>query len=159
MAEEATIVRSQMIALESLRLVLPNTAIAEVVSYSQLELPEGKPDWFLGYASWRGYQVPVVSFEVMINQRGSKPTRRSRIIILNSISADPDRAFYGLLATGIPRLMSLDETSIQNAPEIGDTDPLILRQVIADKNAAIIPDQYELEATLKKNKLALMAEE
>lgn len=159
MAEEAIIVRSQMIALESLRLVLPNTAIAEVIGYTQPELPEGKPDWFLGYAAWRGYKIPVVSYESMINQPASRPGKRSRIIVLNSISADPDRPFYGVLSTGIPRLMSLDESSIQNAPEIGDTDPLILRQVIADKQAAIIPDQYELEARLKKNKLAVLTED
>jgi chemosensory pili system protein ChpC len=158
-AEQAHVVRSQMIALQSLRLILPNTAIAEVISYTQPDLPEGKPDWFLGYVSWRGFKIPVVSYEVMINQPGSKPGKRSRIIVLNSISADPDRPFYGLLANGIPRLMSFDESSIQNAPEIGDTDPLILRQVIADKQAAIIPDQYELEARLKKNQLAMLSEE
>ena len=159
MAEEAIIVRSQMIALESLRLVLPNTAIAEVIAYTKPELPEGMPEWFLGYAAWRGQRIPVVSFERMVNQPGAKPGKRSRIIILNSISADPDRPFYGLLSTGIPRLMSLDINNIQNAPEIGDTDPLILRQVIADKQAAIIPDQYELEARLKSNKLAVYAED
>lgn len=153
MAEEALVVRSQLIMLEALRLVLPNTAIAEVVAYSQLELPENMPDWFLGYCTWRGYQIPVVSFEQMINQAGSKPGKRSRIIILNSISADTSTPFYGMLSTGIPSLMTVDENNIQDAPKIGDTDSLILRQVIVNKHAAIIPDQYELEARLKKAKL------
>lgn len=159
MAEQALVVRSQLIALESLRLVLPNTAIAEVIGYTKLQLPKDSPAWFLGYAVWRGQMIPVVSYERMINQPGAIPGKRSRIIVLNSISADPERPFYGLLSTGIPRLVSLDMDNLQDAPEIGDTDPLILRQVIADKNAAIIPDQYELEARLKSQNLSVYAAE
>ena len=153
MAQEALMVRSQLIALEALRLVLPNTAIAEVIAYSEPDLPDNMPEWFLGYTSWRGYQIPVISFEKMINQVGSKPTRRSRIIVLNSISADVNTPFYGMLSTGIPSLMTVDDKAITDAPLIGDTDSLILRQVIVHKHAAIIPDQYELEARLKKAKL------
>ena len=159
MAEQALVVRSQLIALESLRLVLPNTAIAEVIAYQQPELPEGMPEWFLGYVSWRGYQIPVVSFELMVEQPASKPDRRSRIIILNSITADTECPFYGMLSTGIPRLMNVETSNIQDAPEIGETDSLMLRHVIVDKQAAVIPDQYELEARLKKNKLAIASEE
>jgi len=160
MAEQAIVVRSQLISLEALRLVLPNTAIAEVVAYTQPELPEeGAPEWFLGHISWRGYRVPVASYEQMINQSGSKPDRRSRFIILNSITADSNLPFYGLLATGIPRLMSVDSNSIQNAPEIGETDSLIMRHVIVDKHAAVIPDQYELEALLKAHNLSITAAE
>jgi len=159
MAKQAQplVVRSQLIILEALRLVLPNTAIAEVVAYTKLDLPEDLPDWFLGYAAWRGYQIPVVSFEQMINQSGSKPDRRSRIIVLNSISADTHTPFYGMLATGIPSLITVDETNIKDAPKIGETDSLILRQVIVQKHAAIIPDQYELESRLKKHHLEASA--
>jgi len=153
MAQEALVVRSQLIQLEALRLVLPNTAIAEVIAYSRLDLPENMPDWFLGFASWRGFQLPVVSFEKMINQTGSRPNKRSRIIVLNSISADTQTPFYGMISAGIPSLMTVDENSIMDAPLIGDTDSLIMRQVIVHKNAAIIPDQYELEARLKKAKI------
>lgn len=159
MAEEAIVVRSQMIALETLRLVLPNTAIAEVIGYTQPELPEDMAEWFLGYVPWRGYKIPVISFESMVDQPGSKPDKRSRIIVLNSISGDPDRPFYGLLATGIPRLMVIDSDNIQNAPEIGATDSLIMRQVIIDKHAAVIPDQYELEARMKQQNLNILTED
>ncbi|MCI0505433.1 MAG: chemotaxis protein CheW [Gammaproteobacteria bacterium] len=159
MAEKAIVVRSQLINLEVLRLILPNTAIAEVVAYTPPELPEDMPEWFLGYISWRGYRIPVVSFEKMIDQTSSTPDRRSRIIILNSVTADPDRPFYALLATGIPRLMSVDTKNIQNAPEIGETDTLIMRHVIVDKQAALIPDQYELEARLKQHNISISAAE
>ena len=159
MEQEALAVRSQMIALEALRLVLPNTAIAEVVAYSKLKLPDNQPEWLLGYVSWRGYQVPVISFERMVDQPGSKPDKRSRIIILNSISADTLRPFYGMLSTGIPSLMTIDENNIQDAPKIGETDSLILRQVVVDKHAAVIPDQYELESRLKKHKITVTTED
>ena len=158
MAEEAIVVRSQLIALESLRLVLPNTAIAEVIAYTKPELPEGMPEWFLGYVPWRGYHIPVISFEAMIDQPGSSPDKRSRVIVLNSISGDADRPFYGLLATGIPRLMVVDSDNIQNAPEIGATDSLIMRQVVVDKHAAVIPDQYELEARLKSHHISMQSD-
>ena len=159
MAEQALVVRSQMIALESFRLLLPNTAIAEVIAYTKPELEPGKPQWYLGHVAWRGYRIPVVSFELMIDQAASKPNRRSRIIILNSITGDPDRPFYGMLSTGIPRLMSVDENNIEDAPIIGETDALMLRQIMVDKQAAIIPDQYELEARLKSSKITMTSEQ
>ncbi|HEY5603895.1 MAG TPA: chemotaxis protein CheW [Gammaproteobacteria bacterium] len=155
MAEKAIVVRSQLISLETVRLVLPNTAIAEVIAYTPPELPENMPDWFLGYIPWRGYRIPVVSFEKMIDQTNSAPDRRSRIIILNSIAADPNRPFYALLSTGIPRLMSVEAGNIQDAPEIGENDSLILRHVIVDKQGALIPDQYVLEARLKNHGISV----
>ena len=157
-AEEAIVVRSQLIALEGLKLILPNTAIAEVVAYKKPQPEEGKPDWFLGYTDWRGFRIPIISYEAMNNQPGSKPGKRSRIIVLNSISGDSNRSFYGMLSLGIPRLMSIESINIQNAPDIGEVGPLILRQVLIDGLAAIIPDQYEIEAQLKKHNLALTAE-
>ncbi|MEJ2179084.1 MAG: chemotaxis protein CheW [Gammaproteobacteria bacterium] len=159
MAEEAIVVRSQLITLEALRLVLPNTAIAEVIAYTQPDLPENMPEWFLGYAAWRGYRIPVISFENMMDQPAHKPDKRSRIIVLNSISGDPELPFYGLFATGIPRLMVIDSDNIQNAPEIGPTDDLIMRQVVVDKHAAVIPDQYELEARLKKANVSILSDD
>ena len=157
-AEEIIVVRSQLISLEGLRLILPNTAIAEVVAYKKPEIEDGKPEWFLGYTAWRGYRVPTVSYELMNGQPGAKPNKRNRIIVLNSITGDSERPFYGMLSTGIPRLMSIETINIQNAPEIGEVGPLILRQVLVDGQAAIIPDQYELEAQLKKHKLSVTAE-
>jgi len=155
MKQQALVVRSQMIALESFRLLLPNTAIAEVIPYTQPEAEDKMPGWLLGYVPWRGYRLPVVSFELLIDQAPSKPTRRSRIIVLNSINGDPDRPFYGMLSTGIPRLMSVDATNIEDAPIIGETDALMMRQVIVDKLAAVIPDQYELEARMKNKKITV----
>ena len=52
-------VRSLWVPLESTNLLVPNVAIAEVVSYQPLEMVEGGPDWLLGLLRWRDHELPV----------------------------------------------------------------------------------------------------
>lgn len=145
-------VRSQLIPLDGMYLVLPNTAIAEVISYSQPDAAEDAPAWLLGHITWRGLSLPLISYEQASQEKAVKPGKRSRIIVLNTVSSDDSLPFYAILAQGIPRLVSLDEGSIHDAPDIESLpQEFVLRHVIIDSQPVLIPDQEALERAIKSN--------
>jgi chemosensory pili system protein ChpC len=148
-AEAKLQVRSQLIPLDAMRLVLPNTAIAEVISYQKPEPVMDSPDWLLGTIDWRGITIPVIAYETACNETNVTPGKRSRIIVLNTLSENDQQHFYGIMAQGIPRLISLDESTIHDAPEIDNLpQAFVLRHTIIDGQQVIIPDQKALEQAL-----------
>ena len=73
MAKKTQYIHSQMLALSGDPLVLPNTAVAEIINYVEPTPVKDAPDWLLGTLDWRGYRIPLLSLE----QAGtsSRPTR------------------------------------------------------------------------------------
>jgi chemosensory pili system protein ChpC len=155
-AQAKLVVRSQLIPLDGMRLVLPNTAIAEVISYQKPEPVADSPAWLLGTISWRGIEtMPVIAFETASTEALVTPGKSSRIIVLNTLNEHSELHFYGILAQGIPRLISLDDSTIHDAPEIeGQSHDCVLRHTIIDSQQVIIPDQKALEQNLLQLKLA-----
>lgn len=55
MSSESAVIHSQLIATQSRSLLLPNTAIAEIVRYTEPQpAADPAPDWLLGTMVWRG---------------------------------------------------------------------------------------------------------
>lgn len=153
-AQAKLVVRSQLIPLDGIRLVLPNTAIAEVISFQSPEPVADGPDWLLGTINWRGIDIPVLAFETACTDAKVTPGKSSRIIVLNTLNENADLHFYGILAQGIPRLISLDESTIHDAPDIeGQPQAYVLRHTIIDGQQVIIPDQKAIEQNLNQLQL------
>ena len=153
-AQAKLMVRSQLIPLDGMRLVLPNTAIAEVISFQNPEPVADSPDWLLGTINWRGVEIPVIAFETACAEVKVSPSKSSRITVLNALSENAGIHFYGIMAQGIPRLISLDESIIHDASDIeGQPQAYVLRHTIIDGQQVIIPDQNAIEHEL--NQLSL----
>jgi chemosensory pili system protein ChpC len=148
MNEQELRVRSQLIPLQDLRLVLPNTAIAEVISYHKPAVVEDAPEWLSGYISWRGLRIPLINFETAAINQGPDVHRRNRVIVLNALSGSDSLPFYGILSQGIPRLIHLDSSTILDAPNAENHLQFVLRQVLVEGHPALIPDQKTLEASM-----------
>lgn len=151
MSDENLVVRSQLIPLEGLRLVLPNTAISEIVSYRQYDKPESElPEWVLGFVDWRDLRIPLIAFETAAEQLNKSPTinKNTRIVVLNTVTGSEQMPFFGMLSQGIPRLIVVDHTNTQNAPDQFELKPFELRKVLVDGNITVIPDQKALESSL-----------
>jgi len=151
MSDENLFVRSQLIPLEGLRLVLPNTAISEIVSYKEYEKSESEvPEWVLGFVVWRDLRIPLISYEIATEQLDKSPTinKNTRIVVLNTATGSEQMPFYGMLSQGIPRLIVADHSNTQNAPDQFEIKPFELRKVLIDGNITVIPDQEALENSL-----------
>jgi len=53
-SETQKIIACLYLPVNQQQLLLPNVSVAEVVGYQSPEAPSNKPDYFLGYVSWRG---------------------------------------------------------------------------------------------------------
>jgi chemosensory pili system protein ChpC len=150
MAQAENIVRSQIITLNGINLVLPNTCIAEVINYTEPTPVEDAPDWYLGNILWRGIAIPIVSFETANEVPSANHSGSVRIAVLNGVSGEEKLPFYGIIIQGIPRLVTLKESDIRQKDHIDQELPLILSQVDMDDMDAVIPDQVKIEDMLTK---------
>jgi chemosensory pili system protein ChpC len=142
-------VRSQLIPLEGMRLVLPNTSIAEVVTQQTIEEIDNAPAWVMGSITWRGIKIPLLSYEAAVGLEAAKYSKGARVVVINATTHSDTLAFYAFIAQGIPRLMALNESAIIDAPDQEDT-PFVLRHTLIDANPAIIPDLGKLESELNQ---------
>lgn len=150
MTQAENIIRSQIIPLNGINLVLPNTCIAEVINYVEPTPVDNSPDWFLGNILWRGIEIPIVSFEAANEVPSANSSSSVRIAVLNGISGDEKLSFYGIVVQGIPRLVTLKEADIkENNGDIQEL-PLSLSQTELADISAVIPDQVKIEDMLKK---------
>lgn len=149
MTQAASIIASQIVPLNDERLVLPNTAIAEIISFSQPDAVPSSlkkaPDWLLGMLAWRGISVPVIAFERMVGGKFAQPGPRTRLVVLNVIGGAAGVPFIAIPTQTIPQLMQIDDASISVVEDTGETNPAVACHVVVAGNAAIIPNLDEVE--------------
>jgi len=148
--EISSVVRTQLLPLTGMNLVLPNTSIAEVISFQAIEPIKNSPDWLLGMASWRGVHIPVISFEKANSVTTDEDSKITRIAVLNSSGSSKDLPFYGIVTQGIPKLLGVQKADI-NTVKKPDVDlPIAQQQTMINDISAVIPDQKQIESMLKK---------
>src|ERR1044071_4422121 len=88
-----------LIALGHDTLLVPNIAIAEVLSFDRLK-PETGPQWLAGRCEYNNRSLPVISFDVMNGGAKKDPSRRTRIAVVNCVSARLPAGQYAMLCQG-----------------------------------------------------------
>ncbi|NOX75347.1 MAG: chemotaxis protein CheW [Gammaproteobacteria bacterium] len=155
MEQTLSSVRSQSVPLAGLRLLLPNTCIAEVVTLQPLDPVDDAPEWLLGTMDWRGERIPVISFEIANELDAAEITKTTRITIINGISGRPDIPFYGIISSGIPRLLTVDRDSLLKNPKPEQELSLALEYALLDNETCVIPNQDAIETLLLAQELGL----
>ena len=149
MTQAAATIASQIMPLNDERVILPNTAIAEIVSFTQPDpLPasvKNAPKWLLGMTVWRGISVPVIAFETMLGGKFDQPGKRARLAVLNVVGDVAGVPFIAIPTQTIPQLMQVNQTTISVVEDSGETNPAVACHVVVAGNTAIIPDLDEVE--------------
>jgi len=135
-----------MIPVSGRQLLLPNVSIAEVVDFAAEAPGSGTPHWLIGRLSWRGLNLPVLSYDAA---NGSEPVRpghsRGRIVVLNTIGRYHDAMpFMALVTQGIPSQTRISEADLRRLD--GENGPADLMQVDILGETAWIPDLEYLES-------------
>ncbi|MEW5754873.1 MAG: chemotaxis protein CheW [Pseudomonadota bacterium] len=141
-------VQTQLIPLSEETIILPNTAVAEVISYLEPAPLSGMPEWFLGTIDWRGRTVPIISWELLNGQPRTTPTRESRIVIFNTLDKKSALPFYGIVAQGIPHLQRMSEGELSFCDENEPHDALC-RRVLFREQIISIPDLLKLQSMIE----------
>lgn len=144
MSNERSVIHSQLITTQSRSLLLPNTAIAEIVRYAAPQAVENAPEWLLGRMVWRGLRIPVVSYERAAGDVATEYDNRARIAVLNGVHSGAALQFYAIVIRNNPRLLKILRDDIRK--ESGsDREKFQLQQVVVNDVTAIIPDLAALE--------------
>ena len=143
------VVSSLLVPLQQKNLLVPNVAVAEVVSLSELTPAKSGPPWLLGYLDWRGERVSVMSFEVANSQLRSQDSSSARIAVFNAVSGLGQQRFFGLLVQGIPRMIKLGDQDVREDAQAA-TGQAEKMAVITQLGKASIPDLDFLESLVAR---------
>lgn len=148
MSAAAPALRCQLLPLKGEQLLLPSTAIAEIVRLSPLEPVEGAPPWLLGHLAWRDRPIPVVSFEAACDEDVPVDARQSKIVVLNALGGHAQLHFFGLVVQGMPQLLQVSEDNLAVIEHETELHQLMHCHVIVSGATAVIPDLDVLEERL-----------
>lgn len=141
-------IRGVMLPVTGGRVLVPNTTMAEVISYARPTPIEGAPPWLLGRLGWRGWGLPVLAFSTLAGTADSESTDNARVAILKALSGHARLPYFGVLTQGFPRLTLISEDLL--VPD-EDSSPLpagVRDQVRVHDEPAWIPDLSLVEDRL-----------
>ena len=138
--------RGVMLPVGSRLLLLPNSAVAEVIGYQEPNVGSSDPDWMLGSIEWRGRALPVISFELAMGRPQSDlGSQRARIAVLNTLSGNRSLPYIGIYTLGISRLARVTAGNLSEDSEEEPDSSLVLESVKINGQPAWIPDMDKLE--------------
>ena len=129
-------------------ILLPNAAVAEVVNYIDPEVVNDAPEWLLGLISWRERRLPLISFEKVSGSHQAYPGNGDRIVICNSLNGNRNVPYVGLVAQGIPHLMSVKEENLTDAGQMSGRQCIAMTVQVASDNM-LIPNLDEIESRIQ----------
>ncbi len=148
MAENSSI-RCMQLPLMGMYLLLPNSAVAEIIGYTEPEVGYEGSDWYNGEISWRGAMVPVISVEKMCQNVTIEPGPRSRIAIVYNLTGDQSMPYFGIILQDIPRAYLAEEERLIQSNVAVDCKYLVT-QADAIIGQLFIPDLDAILISLKQ---------
>lgn len=141
---------SFVIPLQKSNLVLPNAAVAEIIPYEPLRRVQDTPDWFLGFLSWRGVEVPVASFEMLTVERASfslVSVSSANLVIVRTLGEVRDFSYMALVAQTLPRLVRVAPDELFTTEEVPEKTELVRARLGDD--LVSIPDLDFVESEIR----------
>jgi chemosensory pili system protein ChpC len=139
-----------LVALASDTLLLPNAAVAEVVSIDDLRGPnDGLPPWIAGTVNYNNRELTVVRFEVLNGGSAGEDTRRTRLAIVQPVTTALRTGQYAVICQGYPHLVTLNRAALRKEPLVSsDREALVLARVGIANTSALIPNLEAIETLL-----------
>lgn len=134
--------------------LLPNAAVAEVLSRDALKRVDGGPEWLVGHCEWNNRLVPVVRFEALNGGSGSGDPKRERVVVINSLGKHLASGHVAFVSQGYPHLVTLNRAAMRPL-DLRETDrnDLVLGRVRIASQQALIPDLAMVEAEVARTQL------
>lgn len=141
-------IRGVMLPVTGGRVLVPNTTMAEVITYAHPAPVADAPAWLLGRLAWRGWGLPVLAFSVLAGLAEREATDNTRVAILKALGGHPRLPYFGVLCQGFPRLTLIASDKLVTDAEAGALPDGVREQVRVHDEAAWIPDLAAVEARL-----------
>lgn len=148
MDEKSKSVRCMLLPLTSLNLLIPNSAVAEIIGYSTPRRLPDTSDWFAGVVLWRGVYIPVVAVEQMCGVGTARAGPRARIAMIYNPEKDPDLPYLGIHMQDIPRAYLAEAETMEAGSDDGISEYLLAR-LDDEQLGRVIPNLDKIIADLK----------
>jgi chemosensory pili system protein ChpC len=143
-------IRSILAPLTGGHVLLPNSAVAEVLSFTAPEPIKQSPAWLLGELAWHGWQVPVICFEQLVNKKDrNSVTPRSRILVIKTLGESTQVNYIGLVIQGLPKLKTVTTANLVEVPS-DDLPVTLFSRVSIGESQAVIPELGELTRAVEQ---------
>ncbi len=139
---------TMLLPLSGELLLLPASAVIDILSWEDPQRKEGDPEWYCGDVIWRQQKLPVVVFEPLRNKLVYQKTHETRIAVLNTLGDHSQLAFYGLVIQGIPRTLRIQAGDIRMGKTASGLPASVGTAVELQNIPAIIPRLEHLEERL-----------
>jgi chemosensory pili system protein ChpC len=131
-----------VLTLADRKLLVPITAVAEVVTTQQQ--PSGGDGGFChGWIDWREQRIPLVSFEAACGGAPAPLGAFYRIAVFNAIDDAADLGFYALPVGAIPQSLQVVPQTVL-VPE-DSADGLLAMEAVVGEHRAWVPRLDRLE--------------
>ncbi len=115
-------IRTIVAPLRDGHVLLPNSAVAEILEYTRPQPFNQAPPWLLGELAWHGWQVPIICYEQLINDGDSTGvTSKTRILIIKTLGESTQLNYIGLVIQGLPRLKKVSADSLLGKSSASNT--------------------------------------
>ncbi len=156
MAKNKRLLKSIILTLRNELVVVPNAAVAEIISVQNVKGVEDAPGWMLGKTTWRGVELPVVSFEAAGGDDAQAVNINTQIAVLYSANTDEDKqySYIGLAMHGVPHVSQFSRDQIKTDPDVSDDHPMVAQRVRINGAAASILDIVAVDDMLQQVAIA-----
>ena len=137
-----------LLPMSSINLLIPNSAVAEIIGYSDPSRLDDSSDWFLGIVPWRGVYVPVISVESICGLDTVHVGPRSRIGIIYNPEKDEQLPYIGLHMQDIPRAYLAESEKMESGSD-DNLSEYLLSRVDDDEFSRAIPNLDAMFTDLK----------
>jgi chemosensory pili system protein ChpC len=138
-------VHAVMISVGGVRVLLPNAIVAEIAPLAGVEKIDGAPAWLLGRMPWRERALPLVSLSMLTGAATQEETKHARVAVLKTLDGKEDLPYFGLIAQGLPRLITITPDLLVRTDGGEELAPGTSAHVLVRSDQAIIPDLNWIE--------------
>lgn len=145
---------TQILPLDGDRILIPASAVGEVLNLSGMTLATGSPGWYLGSKRWAGRDLPVISLEGLCGRPVPPRSTRSRIVILRTATGRE----MGVVCQGQPHLAPVNERALTPSGLAAmDPEQFVLARLRIANLSAFVPDLDAIAKVMEKAQLAQQA--
>jgi len=108
------------VPLQKRNMLVPEATVAEIIPYEPLQRVPDSADWFLGFLAWRGLQVPVVSFEMLTEERASfslMSVSSASLVVIRAPRMTGDIEYIALVSQSLPWLVLIRPAELTESEE------------------------------------------
>ena len=145
-------VKCILLTLRTENVVVPNAAVAEIVSLREIRKIKDAPKWLMGKMSWRGIEIPLVSFEAAAEVAGAGMGATQAAVLFMINKGDKQAYPYaGLAISGVPHVSNFGQDQISVDTRTTRTHPMVAQRIRINGAAASILDVDAIGSMITKS--------